>query len=40
MVGYLFGKKTGAKSYNFVHNRFIAFVVFFLGYFLNNEILS
>lgn len=39
MVGYFFGNKTGAVSYNLFHHRGIAIGVYLLGiYFQQNEI--
>jgi hypothetical protein len=39
MIGYVFGNKTGALSYNLFHHRGIAIVFYLVGvYFHNNEI--
>jgi len=39
MLGYIFGNKAGAVSYNFFHHKGIALIFAFTGYFLSNEIL-
>jgi len=36
MLGYLFGRKTGAVSYNAFHHKAIAIIIFFLGVYLLN----
>ena len=40
MVGYAFGPKAGAISYNFLHHKGIACVVFMIGYSLSNEFIQ
>ncbi|MCM4155446.1 DUF4260 domain-containing protein [Gramella sp. AN32] len=37
MLGYLLNKKYGAILYNIFHHRFIAVILFFIGYFIQNE---
>ena len=37
MLGYLFGNKIGAISYNFIHNYFTTISLILIGYFLNIE---
>ena len=39
MLGYLFGNKAGAISYNIFHHKGIALIIAFAGYFLSNEIM-
>lgn len=36
MVGYFFGNRVGADSYNFFHHKGVAIVVFGIGLLLNN----
>lgn len=38
MLGYLFGNKTGAISYNIFHHRGIAVAVYLTGIYLQSEI--
>jgi MFS family permease len=38
MVGYLFGNKAGAISYNIFHHRGIAVAIYLLGIYLNSDI--
>ncbi len=38
MVGYLFGNKAGAFSYNLFHHRGIAVVVYLLGIYLHSDV--
>ncbi|WP_374459453.1 DUF4260 domain-containing protein [Chryseobacterium taeanense] len=40
MIGYLFGNKTGAYIYNFFHHKLLAVIIFALGLWLDNSILS
>lgn len=40
MIGYLFGNKAGAYSYNFFHHKLFAVIVIALGFWLDNSILS
>lgn len=40
MIGYLFGAKWGAWTYNFFHHKALAVSVIVLGYFLNMQMLS
>ncbi len=40
MVGYAFGNKTGAISYNVFHHRGIAVVIYMLGIYLKNDYLQ
>ena len=37
MIGYAFGPKAGAVSYNLLHHRGIACVVFIIGYSIASE---
>lgn len=37
MLGYLFGNKIGAISYNFIHNYFTTIALILIGYFLHIE---
>ena len=37
MLGYLFGNKIGAISYNFIHNYFTTISLILIGYFLHIE---
>lgn len=37
MLGYLFGNKIGAFSYNVFHHQGIAILVYFTGIFINQE---
>lgn len=37
MLGYLFGNKIGAISYNFIHNYFTTITLILIGYFLHIE---
>jgi hypothetical protein len=37
MLGYVFGNKAGAISYNIFHHKGIALIIAFAGYFLNIE---
>ena len=39
ILGYLFGKKAGAISYNLFHHKLLAIIVFILGWVLQNNIL-
>lgn len=39
MLGYLFGNKAGAISYNLFHHKGLALIIAFAGYVLSNEIL-
>lgn len=36
MIGYAFGNKIGAYSYNFFHHKAIAIVVYLIGIYVNN----
>ncbi len=40
MLGYLFGNKIGAISYNLFHHKGMAILIFFLGIYLENQILQ
>jgi len=40
MLGYLFGNKVGAWSYNVFHHKGIAIAVYLLGVYLQNDILQ
>jgi hypothetical protein len=40
MLGYLFGNKVGAISYNIFHHKGIALSIAFAGYLLSNEIMQ
>lgn len=37
MLGYLFGNKIGAITYNFIHNYFTTITLILIGYFLHIE---
>lgn len=39
MLGYLIGDKAGAILYNLFHHKGVAILIFFLGFYLNNEII-
>lgn len=39
-LGYLFGNKIGAISYNFFHHKGIAVVIFLMGIYFKNQILQ
>lgn len=39
MLGYLFGKKAGAISYNIFHHKLLAISIFLLGFMLQNNYL-
>ena len=39
MIGYLFGNKIGAISYNLVHNYILTFSLIIIGYLINNQTL-
>ncbi len=39
MLGYLFGKKAGAISYNLFHHKLLAIAVFTMGFLLENNYL-
>ena len=39
-LGYLFGNKIGAVSYNIFHHKGIAILIFLIGIYLENEILQ
>jgi len=40
MIGYLVNSKTGAWIYNFFHHKLVAIIVFALGLWLKNSLLS
>ncbi|UOB19081.1 DUF4260 domain-containing protein [Abyssalbus ytuae] len=40
MIGYLFNSKVGAVTYNIFHHKGIATLVYFLGIFTHNEIIT
>lgn len=40
MIGYIFGNKTGAATYNFFHHKGVAVVVGIAGIFLVNDVLQ
>ncbi len=40
MLGYLFGSKTGAFTYNLFHHRGIAVCIYVLGIYLQKEIVE
>lgn len=40
MLGYLFGNKIGAISYNIFHHRGIAIVVYLAGIYLQSEVMQ
>ncbi|WP_268848051.1 DUF4260 domain-containing protein [Flavobacterium aestivum] len=37
MIGYIFGDKVGAFSYNLVHHRCVAIVVYLIGIYYTNS---
>lgn len=37
MLGYLFGNKIGAWSYNFAHHKAVAIIVYFVGIYTVNK---
>lgn len=37
MLGYLFGNKIGAITYNFIHNYAITILIITIGYFTENK---
>lgn len=39
MLGYLFGKKAGAISYNIFHHKLLSISIFLLGFILQNNYL-
>lgn len=39
MLGYLFGNKIGALTYNFIHNYAVTLLIVAIGYFSKNDIL-
>lgn len=39
MIGYVFGNKAGAWSYNFFHHTAVALAVYFAGLYFDNQIL-
>ncbi|GGB69587.1 hypothetical protein GCM10007424_06950 [Flavobacterium suaedae] len=40
MLGYVFGNKAGAWSYNFFHHTAVAIVCYIVGLFIRNETLQ
>lgn len=40
MLGYAFGNKIGAHSYNFFHHKGVAIAVYLLGVYFDNSILQ
>ena len=40
MVGYLFGNKMGAISYNIFHHKGIAVLIYLMGIFFQNSLLQ
>ena len=38
MLGYLFNTKIGAFTYNLFHHRGLAILIWFLGFYLQNEV--
>lgn len=40
MIGYLFNSRAGAWSYNFFHHKFVAIVIWGLGFGLHHSLLS
>ena len=40
MIGYLFGSKTGAISYNLFHHKAVAVLVFSAGFYFTSEVLQ
>jgi hypothetical protein len=40
MVGYLVNPKIGAWLYNFFHHKLLAVIVFVLGYYIDNQVLT
>jgi len=40
MIGYTFGNKIGAVSYNIVHHKAVAIVIYVLGLYFKNEVLQ
>lgn len=40
MVGYVFGNKVGAYSYNLFHHKAVAIAVYLLGIYLNNSMVE
>ncbi len=37
MIGYAFGKKSGAILYNLFHHQFVAIFIYLMGIYLENE---
>lgn len=40
MIGYAFGNRAGAWTYNIVHHRGVAVIVYLVGIYLNNTALQ
>lgn len=40
MLGYLFGSKTGAITYNIIHHKGLAILVYLLGIYIQNEMVQ
>lgn len=40
MIGYLFNPKIGATIYNFFHHKLVAVLVFFIGFWLDNSLIT
>jgi hypothetical protein len=40
MVGYLVNPKIGAWIYNFFHHKLLGIIVFILGYYLDNQVVT
>jgi len=40
MVGYVAGNKVGAATYNFVHHKAVAIVIYIAGLYWQNEVLQ
>ena len=40
MIGYVFGNKVGAYSYNFFHHKGVAIAVYLLGIYMNNSVVQ
>src|SRR5690554_553661 len=40
MIGYAFGNKTGAYSYNFFHHKAVGIAVYLVGIYLNDSIIQ
>lgn len=40
MIGYLFGNKIGAISYNFFHHKGFAILVYFIGIYTQNSLIQ